>query len=309
VKLAFLGASSQIAKDLAVSVSQNSNYKLILFGRDFESLKNWAISAGLNSKVKVHNYSDFDIFKNYDIIINFVGIGSPEKMNNMGDNILKITEKYDFMALDYIKSNPETKYIFLSSGAVFGGEYREPVNEHSVSSININSTDSRDFYAIAKLQAEKRHRKLFNLSIVDIRVFNYFSHTQDMGARFLMTDIVRSIKSGEVLKTSSDNIVRDIISPPDFYNFIQAIINFKPINIVLDCYTKEPIAKFDLLIELMSKFGLKYQVDQSVDIVNISGLKINYYSKNKSAHRLGYKPNKSSLDAIISECILFLNSE
>jgi hypothetical protein len=43
------------------------------------------------------------------------------------------------------------------------------------------------------MHAEAKHRALFNFSIVDVRVFNYFSHTQDMNARFLITDIVRAI--------------------------------------------------------------------------------------------------------------------
>jgi len=309
MKIAILGATSQIAQDLILSFSINKDYDFSLFGRNIELLKDWVSDAGLNLKYKVQAYSDFSHVQNYDIIINFVGIGDPAKTQKMGNNILKITKKYDYMALDYIKSHQKTKYIFLSSGAVFGGDYQEPVNENTVTSVNINSTDSKDWYAIAKLQAEKRHRELFDSSIVDIRVFNYFSHTQNMNARFLMTDIVRAIKSGEVFRTSIDNIVRDFITPPDFYNFIQAIIDSNPMNMALDCYTKEPIAKFDLLVELKSKFGLKYQIDQSVDIVNTTGLKKNYYSKNKTAQRVGYKPNKSSLEAVIYECMLLFNSE
>jgi hypothetical protein len=46
-------------------------------------------------------------------------------------------------------------------------------------------------------------------------VFNYFSHTQDMNARFLITDIVRAIKNKKIFKTSADNIVRDFITPLD----------------------------------------------------------------------------------------------
>jgi hypothetical protein len=80
-------------------------------------------------------------------------------------------------------------------------------------------------------------------------------------------------------------------------------------NIALDCYTKEPIAKFDLLVELKSKFGLKYKIDESVEIINSTGVKKNYYSKNKTAQRLGYRPNKSSLEAIIFECMLLFNSK
>ena len=45
----------------------------------------------------------------------------------------------------------------------------------------------------------------------------------------------------------------------DFFNFVQAIIDSNPMNMALDCYTKEPIAKFDLLVELKNKLVLTNQ--------------------------------------------------
>jgi hypothetical protein len=146
------------------------------------------------------------------------------------------------------------------------------------------------------------------LSIVDVRVFNYFSHTQDMNARFLITDIVRAIKNKEVFKTLADNVIRDFITPPDFYRLIQAIIDFKPINTALDCYTKSPISKFDLLNELKDEFGLKYEIDKSVNIVNATGVKINYYSTNYKAKSVGYSPQNTSLEGVTTEVCLYLDN-
>jgi hypothetical protein len=57
------------------------------------------------------------------------------------------------------------------------------------------------------LHAEAKHRALFNFSIVDVRVFNYFSHTQDMNARFLITDIVRAIKNKIISIITPSNAV------------------------------------------------------------------------------------------------------
>ena len=139
------------------------------------------------------------------------------------------------------------------------------------------------------------------LPIVDVRVFNYFSHTQDMNARFLITDIVRAIKNKEIFKTSADNIIRDFITPPDFYRLIQAIINFKPINRAVDCYTKSPISKFDLLDELGERFGLQYEAGKNANIVNATGGKLNYYSTNNMAKNINYEPKNTSLDGIIQE--------
>ena len=73
------------------------------------------------------------------MIINFVGIGDPTKVQKLGNAIFNITEKYDNMALDYIKKNTKTKYIFLSSGAVYGGNYQEPVDENTDAKVVINN--------------------------------------------------------------------------------------------------------------------------------------------------------------------------
>jgi len=301
MRIAILGATSQIAQDLILSFSKYKDYDFSLFGRNVALLQKWINSESLSDKYQVQKYSEFDNHQKYDVIINFVGIGDPAKAQKMGNDIFKITEQYDDMALEYLKQHKKTKYIFLSSGAVYGGNYQEPVNKDSIATIDINNLKSTDWYTLAKLYAEAKHRSLSDLSIIDVRVFNYFSHRQNMDARFLITDIIRAIKNKEVFKTSPDNIVRDFITPPDFYNLIQVIIDTKYINIALDCYTKSPIEKFDLLAELCGKFNLQYQINKSVDIVNATGAKINYYSLSKTAGSIGYIPETTSLDGIVNE--------
>jgi nucleoside-diphosphate-sugar epimerase len=304
MKIAILGATSQIAQDLILSFSINKDYDFLLFGRNIELLEKWINSENLNEKYQVKEYSEFGNHQKYDMIINFVGIGDPAKAQKMGSDIFKVTEQYDDMALDYLKQHNKTKYIFLSSGAVYGGNYQEPVDKDTIATIDINNLKSTDWYTLAKLYAEAKHRSLSDLSIVDIRVFNYFSHRQNMDARFLITDIIRAIKNKKVFKTSADNIVRDFITPPDFYKLIQAIVDFKLTNTALDCYTRSPVSKFDLLSELESKFRLKYEIDESISIINATGAKLNYYSTNNIATNIGYDPRNTSKDGIIQEVTL-----
>ena len=301
MKIAILGATSQIAKDLILSFSKKKSYDFALFSRNVELLEKWANNTSLNGDYQVQKYSNFNNNQKYDVIINFVGVGDPVRAQKMGSDIFKITEQYDDIALDYLKYNKQTKYIFLSSGAVYGGDYKDPVNKDTLATIDINNLAVIDWYTIAKLYAEAKHRSLADLSIIDVRVFNYFSHRQNMDARFLITDIVRAIKNEEVFKTSSDNIVRDFITPPDFYNLIQAIIDSKSMNTAIDCYTQAPVSKFDLLDGLKGEFGLKYEVDKNVNIVNATGLKTNYYSVNKIAENIGYKPKNISIVGIVQE--------
>jgi nucleoside-diphosphate-sugar epimerase len=301
MKIAILGATSHIAQDLILSFSQKKSYSFSLFTRNVRLLEKWISNVNLGEEYQAQSYIDFNNANKYDVVINFVGIGDPEKAQRMGDNILKITKQYDDMVLEYIRHNKKTKYIFLSSGAVFGGDYQEPVNKNTVAMIDVNNLNPTDWYAIAKLYAEAKHRSLPNLSIVDVRVFNYFSHTQNMNARFLITDIVRSLKNKEVFRTSADNVVRDFITPPDFYHLIQTVIDYDPINTALDCYTNAPVAKLDLLLKLKEKFGLEYQIEKSINIVNATGVKFNYYSTNTIAKSIKYNPKNNSLDGIIKE--------
>ncbi|MBC7489096.1 MAG: NAD(P)-dependent oxidoreductase, partial [Glaciimonas sp.] len=210
------------------------------------------------------------------------------------------------MALDYVRQHPDCRYIFLSSGAAYGASFDEPVNENIKAIIAINNLQPQDWYAVAKLHAECRHRSLPHLSIVDFRVFNYFSHTQDISARFLITDILRTIKSGDTLITSSDNIVRDYIGSDDFYQLVLRILLSPPINDVVDCYTKAPIKKMTLLSSIKEQFGLRYEVSKLPVGLNATGIKMKYFSKNKRGEAYGYFPSQTSLENILTATNLLL---
>ena len=306
MKIVILGATIQIAQDLILSFSKNQHYDFSLFGRNMELLEKWINSENLSDKYQVQEYSEFSNHQKYDVIINFVGIGDPVKAKKMGSDIFQITEQYDNMALDYIKQHKETRYIFLSSGAVYGGSYQEPANENTVATVDINNLNPTGWYAIAKLYAEAKHRSLSNLSIVDVRVFNYFSCTQDMSAGFLITDLVRALKNNDLFITSSENIVRDFITPPDFFRLIESIINFKAINSVVDCYSKLPVDKLSLLAAMKERYGLRYKLSDSLISVNSTGVKANYFSLNKCAENFGYSPAKSSLESILEQSDMIL---
>jgi nucleoside-diphosphate-sugar epimerase len=214
----------------------------------------------------------------------------------MGASIFDVTLHHDELALNYVRQHPSCRYIFLSSGAAYGTSFDVPVDAHSRATIAINNLKPQEWYAVAKLHAECRHRALAPLSIVDIRVFNYFSHTQDMGDRFLITDIVRAIRDKKVLKTSADYMVRDYIGPDDFYQLVNAILVSPAANVAVDCYSRAPIEKATLLAAMQEKFGLQYELVQSDSGVNATGAKPHYYSVNKRAENFGYVPRNTSLE-------------
>ena len=306
MRIAILGATSQIAKDLVLSFCAQSSHELELYARRPAVVSQWLASVGLVGRYAVADFAAFSADAHFDAILNFVGVGNPAQAAAMGASILEVTLKYDEMALDYVRQYPDCRYIFLSSGAAYGASFDEPVNENTKAIIAINNLQPQDWYAVAKLHAECRHRSLPHLAIVDIRVFNYFSHTQDMSARFLMTDVLRAIRDKTILKTSPDYIVRDFLHPSDFYKLVDALLSSPVINVAVDCYSRAPIDKPSLLAAMQEKFGLKYEIVQAGAGVNATGGKPHYYSRTTRAADFGYQPTLTSLEGIVKEMQMIL---
>jgi nucleoside-diphosphate-sugar epimerase len=300
MKIGVLGATSQIAKDLICSFSTEEDKKLYLFARRPDELAKWLKDVGLSERNQVYDYDALGL-QEFDAILNFVGIGNPAEAAAMGPSIFDITLQYDELALNYLRQHPACRYIFLSSGAAYGSSFDAPVNAETKAIIDINKLQPQDWYGVAKLHAECRHRSLIHLSIVDIRVFNYFSSTQDMNARFLITDIMRAINDKSLLKVSSDNIYRDYLHPSDFYQLVCKILAAPRINTAVDCYTQAPIDKINLLVMLHKKFGLRYEFSEAHTAVNATGNKPHYYSLNRRAADFGYLPNFTSLEGVLQE--------
>jgi nucleoside-diphosphate-sugar epimerase len=308
MRIAILGATSQIAKDLVRSFAEKNSHELVLYARRPDAVCRWLVSVGLADRYAVADFAAFSSDQHFDAILNFVGVGNPAQAAAMGATIFDVTLAYDEMALDYVRQHPECKYIFLSSGAAYGASFEAPVDENTKAIIAINNLQPQDWYGVAKLHAECRHRSLPHLPIVDIRVFNYFSHTQNMEARFLVTDILRAIRDKTVLKTSSDYIVRDFIHPSDFYSLVNAVISAPATNAVVDAYSKAPIDKPTLLKMMQDKFGLRFETTSHTTSVNATGGKPHYYSLNKHAVNFGYQPKMTSMAGLLLECEATLSS-
>lgn len=307
MRIAILGSTSQIAKDLIKSFSMSGEHELTLFARRREAVVAWLNEVNIDKAWTVAGYADFHASHYFDAVINFVGVGNPAQAAAMGASIFEITQHYDELALAYVKAHPQCRYIFLSSGAAYGSTFDEPVNENTVARIPIDNLKPQDWYGVAKLYAECRHRALAHLPIVDIRVFNYFSHTQDMDARFLITDIFRSIRDKSVLKISADVNVRDYLHPTDFYQLIHKIIDAPATNAVVDAYSKAPIDKPTLLASMQERFGLEYEIVCYGKEINATGLKTHYYSVNRMANKFSYLPKLTSIEGLIKEGERVLN--
>lgn len=300
MRIAILGATSQIARDLIVSFSAARDKQLHLFARRPNEVMKWLASAGLSGRYPVDEFTEF-ARQEFDAVINFVGVGNPAQTAAMGHSIFDITLRFDEMVLDYLQDHPSCRYLFLSSGAAYGTGFNEPANRNTPAVVAINDLAPHEWYGVAKLYAECRHRSHNELPIIDIRVFNYFSHTQDISARFLITDILRAIRDKTVLRTSSDYIVRDFLHPSDFYGLVSALLSAPAANAAVDCYSRAPIDKPNLLAAMQEKFGLRYEISEASASVNATGSKPHYYSLNRRAADFGYQPALASLEGIVQE--------
>lgn len=308
MQVAILGATSQISKGLIKLFAKNNDNHLFLFVRDKKIFKQWIASqAGNNKNLEIHEFKDFDLNFDLDLIINCVGVGDPNKVMQIGSTILDITKTYDDIVLDYLHNNPRAKYIFLSSGAVYGDIFSVPADEDSKSLINLNFDTPANFYSLAKLYAEARHRALPHLNIVDIRVFNYISPSIDLSGNFFIAQAIKASIDREIFQTNSNNINRDFIGPEDLFSLISAINNFPQLNDSFDCFSKKPIDKFKILDFLKSNFNLEFVInnDKVSDFVKDS--KENYYSVNYKAKVIGFEPEFESIENINNSILAIIN--
>ena len=302
MEVAIFGANSQIAKDLIRAMKGDDFYSLTLYVRDIDRLDKDSLSLLSDKRFRLSTYESFTSNCKFDALLNFVGVGDPARAKTMAGQILDITQEYDDLALSYLDDHPSCRYIFLSSGAVYGGGFDKAFSEDSRTSIPVNELRVSDFYGIAKLHAEAKHRSRAEKEIVDLRVFNYFSCHQDISSSFLISDIARSIINDTELSTSSTDLVRDYMTPVDFYGVVDCLLRFDgKVRGPVDCYTKSPIGKFELLDSLGERFGLKYLVDTGFSYLNATGVKNIYCSDVRYAEHFGYRPCLSSIDGIVAE--------
>jgi nucleoside-diphosphate-sugar epimerase len=272
-KISILGAGGQIGRSIT---DELKGYELKLFSR----------------KGEIGTYSS-KYFSQHDheVIINCIGISNIKGEQKSGYNIFSIHEKWDNVILDYMTKHPNTLYINMSSGAVYGilNGIEEIAPEH--------------YYGISKLNMEAKHRSLSHLNIVDLRVFSYVSKYINLNSNFFIAEVIKAIRDKTTFVTNDVNIVRDYLHPKDLARIINLVINRwknKKINYYFDTYSRLKITKEFLLQLLQNEYGLKIKYQDYEFHHSITGFKSDYFSTDYELGReLGYVPLFTSLDAIL----------
>lgn len=308
--VAILGSTSHIAKGLINNFLQREDVCLHLYTRSPENFLSFLDSIGKspNKCCVIHdNYEDFTKCF-YDVIINCVGVGTASKLSGNYSRYFTVTEEYDNLAIGYVRDMcPDALYISFSSGAVYGRELAAAAEENTAHCIRVNHIATHDYYAIARLNAEAKHRAFTHLNIVDLRIFSYFSRFIDLTDGYFITDAMNSILNKKTLVTDAVNIIRDYVHPADLFSIIKKCMDTGKINAALDVISAKPASKKEILDYLSQEYGLQYEIGQSVSNTSATGAKNIYCSNYNNASCLDYQPAFSSMDAIKGESKHIIN--
>jgi len=307
-EVALLGATSHIAKGLICNLLRGGGSRLHLYTRSPGPLARFLDATGnlAADRCVVHpGYDDFPASR-HEVIVNCVGVGTLRKSQDAVSGYFLVTEKYDNLVIENLRHNPEALYVSLSSGVVYGRGHAAPVGEDSVNAIRVNHVAPQDYYAVARLNAEAKHRSLSGLNIVDLRLFSYFSRHIALDDGYFITDVLDCVQKGTVLVTDEVNIVRDYAHPDDLFALLRLCMRAGPINAAFDLTSAKPVEKQEILDYFSTSYGLRYETRRTLDHGSATGQKNVYCSNYLNAAAIGYRPAFTSMDTIQREarCIL-----
>jgi nucleoside-diphosphate-sugar epimerase len=303
--VAILGATGHVGKCLTSGLLETGAYAVTAVVRDASKASAFLATQPRGAACAVRSFEAFSAGA-YGAVVNCVGVGTPGGVTSSGAAIFELTERFDRLVMDYLAERPETRYVSFSSGAAYCGDFAQPASEATAAVVPVNDIRPTNYYGIAKLAAEAKHRAAADLAIVDFRLFGLFSRHIDVEARFFMTDVFRAIAEGSRLAVGPENIVRDYIDPEDLIALLVAVLEGEPHNDVYDLYSAAPVAKFDLLADFSARYGLAYDVLETPTAQTATGIKPNYFSTNRRAASLGFAPARTSLESLVKEIDVLL---
>jgi nucleoside-diphosphate-sugar epimerase len=305
-RIALLGATGHIAQALLYHLRERKDYEFFLFARSAERLDEVLKRIQVLPARKA-GYEEFPR-GNYEVVVNGTGIGDPRRLREAKEEIFAVTERFDQLLLEYLSRHPDTLYLNLSSGAVYGKEFFRPVGDTTALPVEVNHLGGEDFYGIAKLHSEAKHRAFARWNIVDLRIFGFFSRFIDLRADYFMNGVVACLKNRAEFVTGPGNMIRDFVHPRDLASLVSLCIAKGTLNQGYDVYSRRPAAKSEILDAFRQHFGLKVRVEENFRAATATGPKDHYYSLSRRAEGIGYRPQYSSLETLVEETKSILES-
>ena len=290
--IAILGATGYIGRTLARAWGRSNTEGLVLFARrpGLLAAEQWPTNVAIG---------DLDDFcaRDFTMVVNAIGAGDPAQVAKLGSSILEITRAWDDRVITTMA--PETRYVFLSSGAVYGTEFSAPAQRGDSIRLPVNALSSVPAYVLAKLYAEGVHRHAAERAILDIRVFGYAEPPIDLGGTSFLANLACSVATGAPFIVSSEEMVRDYAGAMELIDFIEVWVRAGAPNIALDMYTLAPVSKSDLIEEVKKRYGINVEYGRPVTRAP-TGLKAFYASENRAASEIGFTPMRSSLEVVLT---------
>ncbi|MBN2752118.1 MAG: NAD-dependent epimerase/dehydratase family protein [Rhodospirillaceae bacterium] len=297
--VAILGGSGQIGRSLAHHLP--ASWDIVLFTRAPQAL----YLMPPRSSLSILPYTAF-ANGTFDVIINAAGPGDPTTHRVLGNHLIRTIEAFDNLALDYLESHPETTYIHLSTGALYGPEYANLSEVEPIYGLPLSQLADVSPYHAAKLIAEIKHRSAAHLRIADLRIFGYFSRYIDLNSGFFLAQVGRALRDGQTFMTHATDFVRDCIAPEDLSRLIVALASTKNPNGWYDAYSAAPTTKFEILSTLEKLHGLCWQVTEGTPMPCNKPLRM---AATTDPTRPFSVPSLSTLDLIVREMTVLLHGD
>lgn len=293
-----VGASSAIAQDfLRVTNRSVSGHSFHLYSRKFEFLDELKLS---NLQVITHNFDDFKTADECDVILNFIGLGSPSRVARESSRLEELDLEVDLACIRLLELNPEATYIYMSSGASYGSDFSSPAIDENELPQKSKFDLPRDTYGWVKRSTEARHRALPQYKIINIRIFGYASRNMDLDAGFLLSDLAKSLVTGNTVRISTEVAYRDFINPGFFHEDINFCLEKNIPNTSIDLTSSAPLGKGELVDALARIFGLKVKREE-LPSHSDSTSKRNYFSLSKRLRDFGFTNTYSAIDMVLEE--------
>lgn len=287
--IAVLGATGYVGSSIARELSCRPE-ALHLFSRDPTSLAAQAWPPGVTI-APLAAFSATD----HDLVINAIGAGEPARVSSLGHEILAITRFWDEHVLATMSSS--TRYVFLSSGAVYGDSDQlaragKPLPIPEGGSSNVPP------YTLAKLYAEAGHRQAPDQPILDLRVFAYADWSIGLDGRFFLAELARSLVDRTPFRTTSAEMVRDYAGAAELLQLIDLWRAAGAPNRAFDLYTLMPVAKSELLAILSADYGLEIEIVDTA-MPSTAGRGSIYAPTFRGAEEVGYRPRRTSAEVVM----------
>ena len=107
IKVALLGSTGHVGKNLTYYFGKEKNFELLLFSRNEKKLEKTISQFKLKNNFTIRIYDEFDNLT-YDVVINCVGLSDPAKIETSKGEILETAKIFDALALEYLKKFPKT---------------------------------------------------------------------------------------------------------------------------------------------------------------------------------------------------------